>query len=125
MKSRPLPLAVLVALALAGCAGAPANPDMRARSDVLLPAYGMHEECMRLDPGDRLDYHFRSTAPVAFNIHYHEAGAVVTPLARDSVSADSGIYLPVLSHDFCLVWEAGPARATLEYQVGVRRRAAH
>ena len=117
-------LVLAVTLATVGCVTtSPENPDARSRSAVPLPAYGMHEECLTLNPGDRLDYRFRSSAPVAFNLHYHEAGAVIMPLERQAVTADSGIYTPLIAHDFCLMWEAGPAPATLDYQVGVRRRA--
>jgi hypothetical protein len=106
-----------------GCATAPADPDTRSASDVALTPYALHEECLSLRPGDRLDYRFRSSAPIAFNIHYHEAHAVVMPVQRDGVTADSGIYQPVLAHEFCLMWEAGAAAAKLDYRIGVRRAA--
>jgi hypothetical protein len=113
------PVGVLLAF---GCATAPADPDTRNASNVALAPYALHEECLALRPGDRLDYRFRSSVPIAFNIHYHDAQAVVMPVQRDGVTADSGIYQPVLAHDFCLMWEAGAAAATLDYRVTVRRR---
>jgi hypothetical protein len=116
-------VALVAVLAAAGCVTTPPDPDTRSATNAALAPYATHEECLSLVPGDRLDYRFRSSAPVAFNIHYHEANAVVMPLQRDGVTADSGIYQPVLAHDFCLMWEAGATGATLEYRVGVRRRA--
>jgi hypothetical protein len=115
-------LCAVAVLLACGCATAPANPDSRTASNVALAPYALHEECVSLRPGDRLDYRFRSSVPIAFNIHYHDAHAVVMPVQRDAVTADSGIYQPVLAHDFCLMWEAGAAAATLEYRVDVRRR---
>ena len=112
-----------VALAAAGCATAPPDPDAREARDLALAPYASHEECLALHPGDRLDYRFHSSVPVAFDIHYREAQAVVMPLRREGVTADSGIYQPVLAHHFCLAWEAGAGGARLDYRIGVRRRA--
>jgi hypothetical protein len=115
-------LAAAAVLVAYGCATAPANPDRRSATNVALAPYALHEECVAMRPGDRLDYRFRSSVPIAFNIHYHEAHAVVMPVQRDAVTADSGIYQPVLAHDFCLMWEAGAAAAALDYRLDVRRR---
>jgi hypothetical protein len=120
--THPIGWAMLGALLAGACATTPPDPDARSGSVPLAP-YASHEECLTLAPGDRLDYRFRSTAPIAFNLHYHDGNAVVMPLQRDGVTADSGFYQPVLAHDFCLMWEAGAAPATVDYRVGVRRRA--
>jgi hypothetical protein len=114
----------LAVAALAGCASAPpADPDApRVVTGYALGAYAAHEECRTLSPGDRLDYRFTSTVPLAFNIHYHEGSAVLMPISREGVTADSGIFQPVVRQDFCLMWEAGATPATLEYRVSVRRR---
>ncbi len=77
---------------------------------------------MPLAAGDRLDYRFTSSAPVGFNIHYRDQNAVVIPIAREAVTADSGIFQPALPQEYCLTWEAGGAGATLEYRFAVRRR---
>ena len=114
----------LLACALAACAStAPVDPAApRTVSGLELSPYGVHEECRTLAPGDRLDYRFSSTAPIAFNIHYHDGNAIVIPITHEGVTADSGIFHPALRQDFCLMWQAGLTTVTLEYRVAVRRR---
>ena len=50
------------------------------------------------------------------------------PIAREAITADSGIFQPVLAEDYCLMWEAGPAPTALDYRVRgrpARHDAAH
>jgi hypothetical protein len=113
--------AAVLALALAGCATT--SPDAPREVHALgLAPYAQHQECRRLVPGDRLDYRFTSTAPLAFNIHYRDGNAVVMPITREAVTADSGIYQPVTPERYCLGWEAGAAAASLDYHVAVHHR---
>lgn len=112
---------VVVVLMAAGCATQPLAGDSRAAALGLAP-YASQEECHRLVPGDRLDYRFTSTAPVAFNIHYSDGNAVVMPISRDAVTADSGIYQPVSARNYCLAWEAGAEGASVDYHVAVHHR---
>ena len=106
----------------AACASAPADPDARESTGQNIAPYESHEECLTLGPGDRLDYRFTSTSPIAFNIHYREANAVISPIVREGISADSGIFQPVARQSFCLAWEAGPVPVLVSYRVAVRRR---
>ena len=76
---------------------------------------------MELSPGDRLDFRFESTDPVAFNVHYHDGKLVVMPITRDGVTADAGVYAPPIRQGYCLMWEAGAAGATIAYRYVVRR----
>jgi hypothetical protein len=113
----------LAAIALAACASAPPAGSMAPKvvKGFALAPYGTHEECVVLGKGDRLDYRFTGTAPVGFNIQFRDGNAVLMPISRAAVTADSGIYQPVESHEFCLAWEAGAAPVTLDYQVSVKR----
>ncbi|HTI47090.1 MAG TPA: hypothetical protein VMB76_11065 [Casimicrobiaceae bacterium] len=114
-------IATALALTLAACATSPQSPDApRDVTALALAPYASHEECRPLAPGDRLDYRFTSTAPVAFNIHYSEGNAVVSPITREAVTADSGIYQPLEAHRYCLYWEAGAEAASLDYHLAVR-----
>ena len=110
-------------LTLAGCAATPAiEPgkalEVRAHP---LPPYEVHEECASLRPGDRLHYRFESTAPLTFNIHYHEGKAVVMPVTRERVSADEGTFAPLAAQEYCLMWEAGAAGTTIDYTLRLTR----
>jgi len=114
--------AILAAcIAVAACATDTAAPDepkvVRGRP---LAPYDIHEECLRLAVGDRVEYDFSAAAPVDFNIHYHEGNAVLAPVVREKVHADSGMFAPRLAQDYCLMWEAGPAGAVLDYRVRLR-----
>ena len=124
-RGRPALAAIVASLSLAqgGCAAAPglaSGAPLEVR-DRPLPPYQMHEECASLVPGDRLRYRFESTAPLAFNIHYHEGKAVVMPVTRERVSADEGTFAPLVAHDYCLTWEAGAQGAMVDYTVQVMR----
>jgi hypothetical protein len=109
--------------AIALCACTPALIMADAPKKVvghLLPPYELHEECVELKPGDRLEYTFESTEPVDFNIHYHDGNAVVMPVVREKSRADAGVYAPPVAHHYCLMWEAGAAGAAIDYQVRLR-----
>jgi len=125
--TRVPPLAIVMAaatvLGLAGCAATPAiepGKPLEVRAHPL-PPYEVHEECASLRPGDRLHYRFESTAPLAFNIHYHEGKAVVMPVTRERVSADEGTFAPLAAQEYCLMWEAGAAGTTIDYTLRLTR----
>jgi hypothetical protein len=115
--------ALVLALAQAGCATPPGlEPGRPLEVAALpLPPYQSHEECMTLAPGDRLQYRFESTAPLAFNIHYHEGRAVVMPVTRERVSADEGTFAPLVAQEYCLMWEAGAEGTTIDYTLRLTR----
>ena len=86
-----------------------------------IPSYEAHEECLRLQMGDRVEFVFESTTPVDFNFHYHEGNAVVMPLAREKVREDAGVFAVPFAQDYCLMWEAGAAGTVIDYRVRVKR----
>jgi len=116
---------LLAALVLAGCASdlrhALDQPKVVRGKDIA--AYAVHEQCMRLAIGDRLDYDFTANEPVDFNIHYHEGRVVIAPLVRDKTRQDSGVFAPIIAQDYCMMWEAGAAGALLDYRISSRRAA--
>ena len=106
---------------LIGCATAPLTADApRSVTGMSLPPYEIREDCVRLLPGDRLDYTFDATEPVAFEIRYREGVAALSPIVRGFVRGDSGVYLASLDREYCLVWEAGPAGALVDYRLRLR-----
>jgi len=112
---------LLGALLAAGCATTPADPTQptTVRAHAMSP-YAMHEECRRVAVGERIDYYFTSTFPVDFNIHYHEGNVVAMPIVRDKSYEDSGVFVASIAQDYCLMWEAGPTGATLNYGLRLR-----
>ena len=112
------------ALALcAGCAAPGPASDQRVVTKLQLAPDAVHEECASLVPGDRIDYRFESSDPVAFNIHYHDANSVVMPITRDNATSDAGIYAPSVKQDYCLMWQTSSAGATIAYRMTIRRAA--
>jgi len=111
---------VVAALALCACTTAiTADSPKTIRAQPIAP-YEWHEECVHLDAGDRLEFAFEATAPVDFNVHYHEGKTVVMPMSRDKTRADAGVFAPSIAQDYCLMWEAGAAGALLDYRVRLR-----
>jgi hypothetical protein len=110
---------VVAALVLSGCATPNAIDAPKIVQGYPLPSYQIHEECLALKPGERLEYRFESTEPVDFNLHYHEGKAVVMPLVREKSREDAGVYSVRIAQDYCLMWEAGAAGAVLDYRVRV------
>jgi hypothetical protein len=111
--------AVLVGLLAAACA----TPDPyrldgpRIGAGVELAPYAIREECFRLDPGERIDFYFSSTAAVAFNIHYHDANAVVMPIDRAHTREVSGDFESDRREIYCMMWEAGAEAALIDYRL--------
>ncbi len=110
-----IPLA-WAAVAVAGCTTLEGG-DLREATAMPIAPYESLEECMRLAPGDRLDYAFSADAPVKFDIRYREAGATLIPIGRDAVESESGIYRAVLAQDYCATWESGVRGAILTYRL--------
>ena len=117
-RSLALALAAGGAAALAACATPAPEPYAPLDADAHeMSPYKIHEACVKLAPGDRLDWRFESQAPVDFNIHYHDANSVVLPISRTASYGDAGIYQASLAHDYCAMWEAGPGGAVVTYRV--------
>lgn len=115
----------LFAVPLAACAAQPVIVPgvLREVKAHPLPPYQVHEECVKLLPGDRLHYSFSAQAPLKFNIHYHEGKAVILPVSRDDVKAHEGDFAPLVAQEYCLMWEAGSGGTPLDYRVRLIRSA--
>jgi len=106
------------AAALAACATPAPDPYASQSADAhAMSPYQVHEACVKLAAGDRLDWRFESLAPVDFNIHYHEGPTVVLPVQRTASLGDAGVYAVTLAHDYCAMWETGPLGTAVSYRV--------
>ena len=74
----------------------------------------VHEECMRLGKGEKRKFHWKSDAPVDFNVHYHEGPEVFYPLKRDGARGDSGTFTAKIAQEYCWMWTARAAAAKVE-----------
>jgi hypothetical protein len=113
-------LVLVAAMLLSGCATQNLVDAPKIVQGYAIASYQIHEECVSLRPGERLEYRFESAEPVDFNIHYHEGNAVVTPLVREKSREDAGMYSVRIAQDYCLRWEAGAAGAIIDYRIRVR-----
>jgi hypothetical protein len=112
---------IAVAAWLAACAASTPAPDV-PRNVARLPIapYAEHEACIDGAPGERLDYRWQASEPVAFAIRYREGGAVVAPVVREGSHGDSGIVELRLRERYCLHWQAGAAGALVDYRFVLR-----
>ena len=111
------PLALLCALILAiALANASDKPEAQPFS-VTLQAKKAHEECVRLEAGQKRRYHWKSDAPVDFNIHYHRGADVVYPVKRDAMRGDGGTFTAKTGEDYCWMWSARDKPAKLEGRI--------
>ncbi|MGZ5065058.1 MAG: hypothetical protein ACXWG1_05880 [Usitatibacter sp.] len=103
-------IALAIATTLAGAA------EAIPFSAALAPGE-MHEECMKLGAGDKRAYYWKATAPVDFNVHYHEGAAVSYPVKRDAMRGDGGTFVAKEAQDYCWMWTARDKPAKLEGRI--------
>jgi hypothetical protein len=62
------------------------------------------EACGRLANGDKVSWSFEGSAPMDFNVHYHEGKAVVFPVRQNGVAAARGTLSAEMPQDYCWMW---------------------
>ena len=82
-----------------------------------LAAKQMHEECRRLEGGEKRVYSWKSDAPVDFNIHYHGATEVFYPVKREAMRGDGGTFTAKTGEDYCWMWTARDKPAKVEGRI--------
>ena len=117
-----LPACAVVAALVTACAPSTLLPDtpVNVTGERIAP-YEFHEICADLAAGDRVDYRYDATEPMAFTIGYREDGATLLPWSRDYLKSGSGIFPVRHAQHYCLRWQAGPPGALLTYHVTVHR----
>ena len=70
----------------------------------VLKGLEMEEECVNLQPGQKLEYSFKSTAILSFNIHFHEQGRPIYLLDEKATVFKKGVLTPLKKAEFCLMW---------------------
>ena len=92
------------------------SPEVQPFSVTLEPKK-MHEECMKLQAGDKRKYYWRADGPVDFNIHYHEGREVFYPVKRDGMRGDGGTFVAKIAQDYCWMWTARDKPVKLEGRI--------
>lgn len=87
------------------------------RFETTLAPQAVHEECIRVEDGQKRRYHWKSDAAVDFNIHYHSATEVFYPVKRDGMRGDGGTFAAKSGEDYCWMWTARNAPAKIEGRI--------
>jgi hypothetical protein len=85
--------------------------------DAQLESRGMHEECVKLQAGEKREYYWKADNAVDFNIHYHEGSEVFYPVKRDGMRGDGGSFSAKKAQDYCWMWTARDKPAKLEGKI--------
>jgi hypothetical protein len=107
----PYPIALTLAVCLA-CSEAGAtdlvplewDANGRFARDLTVPATKFVEVCGKLSARTAVAWQFQASAPLNFNIHYHEGKDVHFPAKKDAVAQDRGRLDVKLDHDYCWMW---------------------
>jgi hypothetical protein len=113
-----------------GCAAEKREKKILKKTDspmihknTMIKPSSMYEECLELAPGQIMEYSFRTSKPVDFNIHYHGEDKIYYPVSESNVTSRSGT-LNVKEQEFytegqeyfCLMWEnPSDKRVRLEF----------
>jgi hypothetical protein len=121
-RSAACDCALALALVVSACASETIVPGTpREVTEKKVNPFEVHEECLRLVPGDWLVYQFTAQRPVDFNIHYQEGKMVIIPLARDKTTEGDETFRPLVAQDYCLTWQAGREGAIIGYRILLNR----
>ena len=107
--------AALLALVLLGAASRPDAADLKSpRLFALdLKPGKVHEECLTVAKGKGIDFEWSATQPVDFNIHFHHGDEVSYPVKADNAKQKKGRFSPGAKEDYCWMWTAKNAAATI------------
>jgi hypothetical protein len=108
-----------VAAAPLAFAAEPARPNWQSLDTTLEPGKVL-EHCDALEKGEKRRYHWKSSAPVDFNVHYHQEQEVFYPVKRDAMRGDGGTFVAKSGQEYCWMWTARNAPARIEAQVESR-----
>jgi hypothetical protein len=111
------PLCLLLALAAVPALANPAASGAALAVDLTLAPKKVHEECARMEAGESRRWHWKSNAPVDFNIHYHRGKEVFFPVKRDAMRGDGGTFTARTGEDYCWMWTAREAPAKVEGRI--------
>jgi hypothetical protein len=89
---------------------------------VTLEPKATHEECVAMKDGEKRRYHWKSSAPVDFNIHYHVDPEIFYPVKRDGMRGDGGTFTAKRTIEHCWMWTARGTAAKIEGEIAADRK---
>ena len=105
-------LAALLVATAAAQAAEPSKPSKQFAT--ALKPEGIHEECLRIEKGEKRGYRWDTDTHVDFNIHYHRGNDVFFPVKRDRMRTVESYFTAPSSEDYCWMWTARDKPAKLE-----------
>ena len=79
--------------------------DAQTAKPVTIKPNKMVEKCMTLEPPQKIEYRFESSAKLNFNLHYHKGDQAYYPVKLDHTNGESGLYEAKAKEVYCLMWE--------------------
>jgi hypothetical protein len=79
-----------------------ANPSFKTQANIQPGKFS--EVCGKLKKGNLIRWQFDSSAPLEFNIHYHEGKNVVFPYKMSAIKSGEEELLIYLDQDYCWMW---------------------
>jgi hypothetical protein len=87
------------------------NPNITKMEKTLNPSRS-YEKCVEMLPTQIMEYSFKTSEPVDFNIHYHAEKEIFYPVNKKEVAILEGVlnpeelqYYSEEQEDFCLMWK--------------------
>ena len=79
-----------------------ANPSFKTQANIQPGKFS--EVCGKLKKGNLIRWQFDSSAPLDFNIHYHEGKEVIFPYKMNAIKSAKEELLISLDQDYCWMW---------------------
>jgi len=79
-----------------------ANPSFKTQVNIQPGKFS--EVCGKLKKGNLIRWQFDSSAPLEFNIHYHEGKNVIFPYKMSAIKSGEEELLIYLDQDYCWMW---------------------
>lgn len=121
------PLAAAVAIFMSACEVFAADlvplkwdADGRFAKELTVPAGAFVEVCGKLAVNTQVNWQFDATAPLNFNVHYHEGKKVHFPAKRDQVKKAADVLLVNLDQDYCWMW-TNKTQGAATLKLGLRK----
>jgi hypothetical protein len=112
--------AIIFACLLSFAAGGCSLLNLKGETEAVMDPSKLHEDCVKLEPGDSISYSFKASGPVDFNIHYHEVGKIFYPVLKKDTAAEQGRFSADKEEFYCLMWtniQRNPVHVSYTYKV--------
>jgi len=122
-------MAGCTALKTTGKSSEKTDAPVTCSETISISPFRSDEECVELFPGNIMEYSFKASKPVKFNIHYHAEDELHYPVSMENVAEWSGVldvgnigYYTKEQEYFCLMWENPHSESvSLTYQCRIKK----